>query len=590
MVAEIAQRATGSKGSVQFAPAAALRACRSAFVGMILLSGLANVLMLTGAFFMLEIYDRVLASRSMPTLMGLSVLAAMLYAFLGIVDMVRARMIARVGQSTSEALGAPIYRLIIRLPAKLGDLNDGMQPMRDLDQVRAFFAANAPIALFDLPWMPLYLAVCYMLHPLIGLTAMAGAVLLVILTLLTEVAVRGTTKNATELAMSRRVLAETSRRNADVIVAMGMAGRLQDRWSEINAKYLAVQQQASDRAGALSAISRTMRMILQSAVLGVGAYLVLQDQATAGIIIAGSILAARALAPVDLAIANWRGFVASRQSWTRLKRLSVAMPVQIEPMVLPDPVDSLTLQSAAVAPPGTTKIVLQDINFSIKSGDGLGIIGPSASGKTSLVKILVGAWQPVKGRVCLDGAALDQWSPDSLGRHIGYLPQEVELLSGTVAENICRFEAQPDPEAIVAAAKAAGVHELITGLKSGYQEQVGEQGAALSAGQRQWIALARALYRDPFLVVLDEPNSNLDSSGEEALAQAILGVRKRGGIVVVVAHRPSALAALGTLLVLNQGRMQALGPRDEVLAKVLRRDSGPARTLQVVPGAEGVRS
>lgn len=446
------------------------------------------------------------------------------------------------------------------------------------------------MALFDLPWMPLYLGVCYLLHPLIGLTATAGGVFLVLLTILTEVAVRGPTKHATDLAMSRRVLAETSRRNAHVIIAMGMASRLQNRWSDINQKYLAIQQRASDRAGALSAISRTMRMILQSAVLGVGAYLVLQDEATAGIIIAGSILAARALAPVDSAIGNWRNFVATRQSWSRLKRLAIAMPTQDEPLALPDPARSLTVEGAIVAPPGTNRVVLQDISFSLQRGDGLGIIGPSASGKTSLVKILVGAWTPIKGRVCLDGAALDQWTADALGRHVGYLPQEVELISGTVAENICRFESEPDPQAVVAAAKAAGVHELITGLKNGYQEQVGEQGAALSAGQRQWIALARALYRDPFLVVLDEPNSNLDSSGEEALTRAIAGVRERGGIIVVVAHRPSALAALGTVLVLSHGRVQAVGPRDEVLAKVLRRDPTPTRPLQVVPGAEGGRS
>jgi ATP-binding cassette subfamily C protein len=464
-----------------------------------------------------------------------------------------------------------------------------MQPLRDIDSVRSFLSGLGPIALFDLPWMPLYLGICYLLHPWIGLTALAGAGLLVVLTLSTELFVRGPTRRATGLAMTRRVLAETSRRNADVIVAMGMGSRLQDRWSDINSKYLSTQQTASDLAGGLGALSRVLRLMLQSGVLGVGAYLVIHEEATAGIIIAGSILVARALAPVDLAIGNWRAFVAARQSWKRLSKLLLLMPAPGQPLALPPPSTTVTVEAASLTPPGGAKLAVQDVSFTLRGGDGLGIIGPSASGKSSLAKMLVGAWQPTQGKVCLDGAALSQWTPDALGRHIGYLPQEVELLAGTVAENICRFEPEHDSEAIVAAARAAGVHDLIAALTDGYEMQVGEQGSALSAGQRQWIALARALYRDPFLVVLDEPNSNLDSTGEEALTRAILGVRKRGGIAIVVAHRPSALAAVDLTLVLNQGRVQAFGPRDEVLAKVLRRDPPLPRPLKVVSdkGAAG---
>jgi PrtD family type I secretion system ABC transporter len=566
--------------------AAALRACRSAFVGVALLSGVSNVLMLTGALFMLEVYDRVLPSRSMPTLIGLSALAAILYGFLALIDIVRGRLLTRVGNSLDEALSGRIYDTIVRLPLKLGDLNDGMQPLRDIDQVRSFLSGLGPIALFDLPWIPLYLGICFILHPWIGLTALGGAALLMVLTLSTEAIVRGPTKGATGLASSRRVLAETSRRNADVIMAMGMSGRLQERWAEVNAEYLATQRRASDRVGGLGALSRMLRLTLQSGVLAVGAYLVIHEEATAGIIIAGSILAARALAPVDLAIAHWRGFVATRQSWARLSKLLALMPVPPQPLALPAPSQTLSVEGVSVVPPGGAKFVVQDVSLTLSSGDGLGIIGPSASGKSSLAKMLVGAWQPTQGKVCLDGAALDQWAPDALGRHIGYLPQEVELLAGTVAENICRFEPEHDSEAIIAAAKSAGVHELIAGLSHGYETQVGEQGAALSAGQRQWIALARALYRDPFLVVLDEPNSNLDSTGEEALTQAILGVRKRGGIIIVVAHRPSALAAVDLTLLLNQGRAQALGPRSEILARVMR---PRAPVLKVVPekGAAG---
>jgi PrtD family type I secretion system ABC transporter len=576
-------RAQPASASAQSELASALRACRSAFIGVALLSGISNILMLTGALFMLEVYDRVLPSRSMPTLVGLGVLAGILYGFLGLIDMIRGRLMTRVGNSLDESLSGRIYDTIVRLPLKLGGLNDGMQPLRDIDSVRSFLSGLGPIALFDLPWLPLYLGICYILHPWIGLTALAGAALLVVLTLLTELLVRGPTRYATGLAATRRVLAETSRRNADVIVAMGMGARLQDRWSDINSKYLATQQRASDLAGGLGALSRMLRLMLQSGVLGVGAYLVIHEEATAGIIIAGSILAARALAPVDLAIANWRAFVGARQSWSRLAKLLALMPAQVEPLSLPHPSKTVTVEGAGIVPPGGAKLAVQDINLTLRSGDGLGIIGPSASGKSSLAKMLVGAWQPTQGKVCLDGAALAQWTPEALGRHIGYLPQEVELLAGTVAENICRFEPEHDSAAIVAAAKAAGVHDLIAALSEGYEMQVGEQGSALSAGQRQWIALARALYGDPFFVVLDEPNSNLDSTGEEALTKAMLGVRNRGGIVVVVAHRPSALAAVDLTLVLGQGRVQAFGPRDEVLAKVLRRDPALPRPLRVVP-------
>jgi PrtD family type I secretion system ABC transporter len=579
-----------ASASPQSELANALRACRDAFLGVALLSGVSNVLMLTGALFMLEVYDRVLPSRSMPTLVGLAVLAGILYGFLGLIDIIRGRVMTRVGNSLDESLGARIYDTIVRLPLKLGGLNDGMQPLRDIDGVRSFLSGLGPIALFDLPWMPLYIGICYLLHPWIGLTALAGAGFLIVLTLITELAVRGPTKRATALAVSRRVLAETSRRNADVIVAMGMGARLQERWSDVNAKYLATQLRASDLAGGLGALSRILRLMLQSAVLGVGAYLVIREEATAGIIIAGSILAARALAPVDLAIANWRGFVAARQSWKRLSNLLALMSPPSQPMDLPKPSKTVTVEGASIAPPGGTKLVVQDVSLTLRSGQGLGIIGPSASGKSTFAKMLVGAWQPTHGKVCLDGASLAQWTPEALGQHVGYLPQEVELLSGTVAENICRFDPRQDAEAIIAAAKAAGVHELISALSDGYGMQVGEQGSALSAGQRQWIALARALYRDPFFVVLDEPNSNLDATGEEALTRAILGVRNRGGIVVVVAHRPSALAAVDLTLVLNQGRIQAFGQRDEILAKVLRRDPVAPRALKVVSDKEAAGS
>jgi ATP-binding cassette subfamily C protein len=571
------------QASVRSELAQALAACRGAFYGTALISGMSNILMLTGAMFMLEIYDRVLPSRSMPTLVGLLVLAATLFTALGVLDAIRGRILVRVGGSLDEALSGRVYDTLMRLPLRVGARSDGTQPLRDLDAVRSYLSGLGPVALFDLPWIPLYLAICFAFHPLIGLTALAGAIILIALTLLTEILMRAPTKAATEAAVVRSGLAEASRRNAEALVAMGMAGRIAARWNEANRQYMRSQQEASDLGGGLGATSKVLRMMLQSGVLAVGAYLVINQEASAGIIIAGSILSARALAPVDLAIANWKGFIAARQSWHRLNRLLMASPTQLVPMELQAPARRLTVESVNGAPPGVTKIVVQDVTFELEAGQGLGVIGPSGSGKSSLVRLLVGVWQPVRGKVRLDGAALDQWSPDALGRHIGYLPQDVELLAGTVAENIARFEPEPDTAAVIAAAKAVGVHELIVRLPAGYETPIGEQGSALSAGQAQRIALARAFYRDPFLVVLDEPNSNLDSEGEEALTRAILSVRERNGIVVVVAHRPSAIAGVDRLLMMNMGRPQAIGPKEEVLSKVLQRPLAMPRPLKVVP-------
>jgi ATP-binding cassette subfamily C protein len=568
----------------------ALAACRSAFVATALMSGMSNILMLTGAIFMLEIYDRVLPSRSVPTLVGLVILAAGLYAALGLLDMIRARILVRIGSRLDEALSGRIYETIVRLPLKVGHRNDGLQPLRDLDNVRGFLSGVGPTALFDLPWLPIYLSICFLFHPYIGLAALAGAIILSLVTLMTEMMTREPTRAATGFGLTRNALAETSRRNAEVLTAMGMRGRVAALWSDANDKFLESQRRASDVAGGFGSLSKVLRMMLQSAVLAVGAYLVIYQQATPGIIIAGSILSARALAPVDLAIANWRGFVAARQSWQRLKELLALLPSLTTPMALQPPSKALAIENVATVPPGGDRLVVQDVSFTLQAGNGLGIIGPSASGKTSLARMLVGVWQPVRGRIRLDGAALDQWSSEELGKHIGYLPQDVELLTGTVAQNISRFSGALDSAAIIEAANAAGVHDLIVNLPEGYDTQVGEGGTSLSAGQAQRVALARALYGNPFLVVLDEPNSNLDADGDEALSRAIASVRSRGGIVVVVAHRPSAIASVDLLLMMNQGRAQAFGPKEEVLTRVLQRDGAATRPLKVVPDLGHARS
>jgi PrtD family type I secretion system ABC transporter len=567
--------------------AVALSSFRRAFLAIALFSGMSNLLMLTGALFMLEIYDRVLPSRSVPSLVALLILAAGLYVAQGFIDAIRSRILVRVGHSLDEAMSTRVYDVIVRLPLKIGGKGDGAQPIRDLDTVRGFLSGGGPVALFDLPWMPLYLAICFLFHTYIGLTALAGAIVLVILTVATELQTRGPTRSATQFAAARNVLAEASRRNAEAITAMGMVGRIAQRWSDLNRNYVASSGRASDVVGGLGAMSKVLRLFLQSAILAVGAWLVIHQESTPGIIIAGSILGARALAPVDLAIANWRGFVAARQSWERLSRLLGHLPARTEPMPLQPPTKMLVVQNAAVSPPGEQKIVCQDVNFSLAAGKALGVIGPTASGKSSLARMLVGVWTPVRGSVRLDGATLDQWSPQALGRHVGYLPQDVELFPGNVAQNIARFEDPPDAEAVLAAAQAAGVHELIVNLPDGYETNVGDRGNALSAGQAQRIALARALYRDPFLIVLDEPNSNLDAEGDEALTRAILGIRARGAVAVVVAHRPSAIAGVDYILVMAKGRQQQFGPKEEILSRVIQ-PSVPPRALKVVPEQGGV--
>ncbi|WP_419952734.1 type I secretion system permease/ATPase [Methylobacterium sp.] len=540
------------------------------------MSGLVNILYLTGSFFMLEVYDRVIPSRSVPTLVGLVILALVLYGFQGILETIRSRILARVGASLDEALSARVFDIVVRAPLKGATPGDGLLPLRDLDQLRAFLGGTGPSAFFDLPWMPIYVFICFLFHPLIGVAALVGAAVLAVLALTTDRSTRGPSQTATAHGMRRNGLAEAGRRNAEVLAAMGMQGRFADRWGGANRDYMQSQMNVSDVASGFGAGSKVFRMALQSGVLALGAWLVINNLASAGVIIASSILVARALAPAELAIANWKGFVQARQSWARLSELFARLPAAEQPHALPAPSQSLVAENVTLAPPGTQRIVVQDVSLSLQRGQGLGIIGPSASGKSSLVRAIVGVWPPVRGKVRIDGAAIDQWSSADLGPHIGFLPQEVELFAGTIAENIARFDPNAQSGAVIAAAKSAGIHEMILRLSEGYDTRIGEGGAGLSAGQRQRVGLARALYGDPFLVVLDEPNSNLDGEGENALTQAIVGVRQRGGICIVVAHRPSALAAVDMILMMADGRAQAFGPKDEVLKRVLRSTPAPA--------------
>jgi PrtD family type I secretion system ABC transporter len=564
----------------------ALARCRSAYFAIAGFSAILNILALTGSLFMMEVYDRVLPSRSVPTLVGLLALALTLYVFQGFLDALRGRLLVRIGIRLDQAMSDRVYATVMRLPIQAPKRGESIQPLRDLDTVRAYLSGPGPTAFFDLPWVPFYLAVCFAFHFWIGVTVLVGALILVSLTLVSEVLAKRSALDANRIGNQRARLAETSRRNAEALTALGMTRWISGRWQSLNRNFLSGQAESSDLAAGLGAMGRSLRMMLQSGVLAVGAYLVINQQATAGVIIASSILSARALAPVDLAISHWRSFVGARQARERLHKLLVLLPELRMPTSLPKPQRGLSVDNVSAAPPDVQRAVVHEVSFTLKAGNGLGVIGPSASGKSSLARVLVGLWTPARGAVRLDGATLDQWIPDELGRHVGYLPQDVELIEGTVAQNISRFDPSATSEAIIAAAKAAGVNELVLALPQGYDTEIGEQGSALSAGQQQRVALARALYGDPFLVVLDEPNSNLDGEGDEALTQAILGARARGAIVVVVAHRPSALSGVDHVLAMNGGRQQAFGPKDEVLAKVLRRDGGVSapKVVQAVQG------
>lgn len=547
----------------------ALKASWVAFLGVGLFSGAVNVLALTGAMFMLQVYDRVVPSRSIPTLIGLAAVAAVLFLVLGLLDLIRTRLLVRIGVLLHQRLSDRVFGITLCLPLVRSG-TDAQRPLRDLDQVRSFLSSGGPLALFDLPWLPFYLAIGFLFHPVIGWTALGGAVVLVTIMLLTAVFSRRASSVAMQAAGTRQAVAEAGRRNAEVVAAMGMGPAMAAQWHVADQQFIASQQRLSDVSGGFGAFSKMLRMALQSAVLGVGALLVIRGEATAGSIIAASIIASRSLAPVEHAIAHWKSFIAARQSWRKLREVLAAVPSRGDPLPLRKPVSTLSVQGISITPPGDPRLLVRNVSFQLESGMGLGILGPSGSGKTCLARALVGAWAPARGKVRLDMAALDQWLPEMLGQHIGYLPQDGALFAGTVAQNIARFRTGDDPDLVIQAATLAGVHELILSLPQGYETPISEGGAVLSAGQRQRVGLARALYGNPFLVVLDEPNSNLDAEGEEALVHALLSVRARGGIAVVIAHRPSVMAALDHALVMAGGEVRAFGAKDQVLQQNVR--------------------
>ena len=571
-------------GSSQSFVTALARWMRASIVGLAVISGVINLLALTGSFYMLQVYDRVLVSRSVPTLIVLSLLMIGLYVLFGSLEAIRSQVMMRLGGRLDRQLRGEVFSAVLRAPYAVEKV-DASRAVQDLDQVRTFMAGPAPAAALDVPWLPVYFFMVYLLHPYLGLLATVGAGVLLVAALETERRSRAPQKAISESGGARGRILDLARRNTEVIRALGLEAGFVRRWIKVSETHVGDLLNASEKVGKLVVFSRVFRMALQSAILGLGAYVVIRGEATGGVMIASSIIAGRALAPIDTVISNWKGFVAAREAYARLGSV-LKKARDPEPEVMPpDPGQNLQVQALVVCAPGSSDPILRGVSFDLQAGDGLGVIGPSASGKSSLARALVGVWAAAQGSVRLDGASLKQWSAEKLGPHIGYLPQDVEIFEGTIAQNIGRLSEQPDEEAIIAAARDAGIHEMIVALPKGYETNVGPGGAFLSAGQRQRLALARALYGYPFLIVLDEPNSNLDAEGDAALGKAVSNARKRGAIVVVVAHRPSALASVNKVLVMAGGQAKAFGPRDEILAKVTQPSPSAPPLAVVAAGA-----
>jgi PrtD family type I secretion system ABC transporter len=573
--------------AVHPAIAAAFKDCRRAFRSVALFSAVVNLLMLAGPLYMLQVYDRVLASHSIPTLVALSVLLCGAFSLQAAMDLIRSRVVTRSSGFLDEHLSAIVHKAVIRLAASGRQTSEAHEPVRDLDQIRTFLTGQGPIAMVDLPWIPVLLVICSLIHPWLGMLALVGAILLASATVLTERASRAPTRDANRSVTARSAMLEADRRNSETSTAMSLEADLSQRWLALNAGYLAAVERSSDVIGFYGSLSRMTRMLLQSAALGLGAYLVIGHELMPGAMIASSIMMARALAPIETAIANWRGFIAARDSIGRLTHVLAQVGTDPVRTALPRPRSSLVAENVTVVAADGRSVIVGNISFALAAGEVMGIIGPSGSGKTSLVRALIGVWQPARGAVRVDGAALQHWPPEIMGPNLGYLSQSVDLFDGAVAENIARMAVEPDDNAVVRAARAAGAHEMILRLSDGYDTRIGRGGAILSAGQRQRIALARALYGNPFLIVLDEPNANLDGEGEAALLQAIRDAKARGAIVILIAHRAAMLAVCDKVLVLRNGAQHAFGPCHEILRSMT---SQPAvatsnANLKIVAGA-----
>jgi ATP-binding cassette subfamily B protein/ATP-binding cassette subfamily C protein len=555
-----------------------LAGVRGVFLVVVLFSLCINVLMLAAPIYMLQVFDRVLSSRSTDTLLLLTlIIGAALVAMAGL-DAVRGNVLAKVGAWLDKRLAGAVLAGSIAAPLKTGR-DPSMQGLRDLHTLRAFLSGHEVLPFLDSPWAPIFLVIVFLLHPTLGVVALLGAALLLALAILNERSTRALLGEAGRAAAAAVEQAEAAARNADAIEAMGLMQNLVARWTKVNAEAVEQHTKASTRSGMISAVSKLVRLLLQVATLGVGALLVIDGELTAGGMIASSILIARALAPVEQAIGAWRGATYARGAYRRLTEQLAAAPVRAESMPLPAPAGKLSVEGVSYAHPGRTEPILRNISFALEPGEALGLIGPSASGKTTLARLLLGNLEPRLGHVRLDGMDVAKWSPDDRGRHCGYVPQDVELFGGTVKTNIARM-GEGDPEQVVAAAKLVGCHEMILRLANGYDTPVGDAGSALSGGERQRIALARAVYGEPKLVVLDEANASLDAAGQEALVKALETLKQRKVTVVVIGHRPYVMQHVDKVLVLRQGQAQDFGAKDAVFAR-LAEQAGSKKVTEI---------
>ena len=545
----------------------ALARCKQSFVAVAVFSCAINVLFLVPAIYMLQVYDRVLTSGSGATLLMLSLIVLFLLATLGALEWVRTQIMVRVSQRIDALLGDRLFDLSFRQALATGGAQSGAQPLQDLQGLRQFATGPGLLAFFDAPWVPLYLLVMFAMHPWFGWLGVLAAVALLGISIGNERSTAALLKSANQEAMTNQALLARTLRNAETIEALGMIGNLRRRWKARSNNVLDTQSRASAKGGRWVTLSRWLRLTLQSAALGLGAYLALANEISSGMLIAGAILLGRALYPIDQLTGAWKQFVNAREQWRRLNDWLRRIPSTPERMSLPAPTGRVSVEAITVVPPGTQLPALRSISFEIAAGEVVGVVGPSAAGKTTLARALLGIWPTTHGKVRLDGADVYGWSRAELGPHVGYLPQDVELFDGTIAENIARF-GEADSDKIVAAARLAGVHEMVLRFPQGYDTVINASGGILTGGQRQRVALARALYGEPKLIVLDEPNSSLDEAGDSALLAALLALKARRATVVVISHRTGVLPAIDKLLVLKDGQIAAYGPRDEVRKKL----------------------
>lgn len=569
---------------------AALKACKGSFISVGFFSFFVNMLMLVPSFYMLQVYGRVVTSGSISTLVMLTLIMTVLMATMGSLEWTRSRIMVRLSTKLDVMLSRDVYRASFKRALDSGGMDASAQPLNDLTGLRQFLTGNGLFAFFDTPWLPVYIGVMFLFHPWYGWIAIASAIILLCLAAINEKLTGKAIAEANKQNIAASLYTTKNLRNAEVIESMGMLHTLMERWGARQKKVLALQSSASDKGGMITSLSKTFRMLVQSLILGVGAYLAVKQEITPGLMIAGSILLGRALAPIDLMIGSWKGFISARSQYERLNDILDKQQAEPQRMSLPAPQGNVLVENLMVGAPGSKTPILKNISFAVQAGSVVGIIGPSASGKSTLARALLGVWAPQHGVVRLDGADINNWDKRELGPYVGYLPQDIELFEGTISENIARF-GEIDPEKVIQSAKTAGVHEMILQLPDGYDTVIGSEGVNLSGGQRQRVGLARAIYGTPRLIILDEPNSNLDEVGERALAHAIAQLKTTGATIFIITHRTNILAQLDRLLVLSNGTIGLYGPRELVMAELNKQQqAAQQKVAQAAPAVSTART